>query len=140
MLKSLAASSRAKTQRIVLDTNEHCSITGKLFNETVNVSRFHDANSDAGKQGDLITTKVDWMSSSESCPSEQPVPSRRPQRHCKSKYVQEHLESHSSFIATPSRCHLGSHSFFATGESRSARPGRISVPRRSSHSPPPQGF
>ena len=47
MLKSLAASSRGKTQRIVLDSNEHCSVTGKLFNETVNVGTL---DADAGNQ------------------------------------------------------------------------------------------
>ena len=39
MLKSLAASSRAKTQRVVLDGGDHCSVTGKLFVDTINVSK-----------------------------------------------------------------------------------------------------
>ena len=39
MLKSLAASSRAKTQRVVLGDGDHCSVTGKLFVDTINVSK-----------------------------------------------------------------------------------------------------
>merc|ERR1719410_1664658 len=36
MVRSLAASSRPKTQRVLLDDASHSSMTGKLFNETVN--------------------------------------------------------------------------------------------------------
>ena len=38
MVRSLAASSRPKTQRVILEDSAHASLTGKLFNETVNVS------------------------------------------------------------------------------------------------------
>ena len=38
IIRCQALGSRQKTQRIILDDGSHSSVTGKLFNETVNVS------------------------------------------------------------------------------------------------------
>ena len=38
MIRCQAYGSRQRTQRIILDNGAHSSVTGKLFNETVNVT------------------------------------------------------------------------------------------------------
>ena len=59
MVRSLAASSRPKTQRVILDDSSHSSITGKLFNETVNVSSNCSLRS---KETSIITPFYDnWV-------------------------------------------------------------------------------
>ena len=69
MLKSLAASSRAKTQRVVLDGGDHCSVTGKLFVDTINVSKLGNK-----------TYKLK-LNLTEPCSPEQQMFARRPERH-----------------------------------------------------------
>ena len=38
MVRCLASASRQKTMRVILESGTHSSVTGNLFNETVNVS------------------------------------------------------------------------------------------------------
>ena len=45
MVRCLASASRQKTMRGILESGTHSSVTGNLFNETVNVSK-RTANTD----------------------------------------------------------------------------------------------
>ena len=45
MVRCLASASRQKTMRVILESGTHSSVTGNLFNETVNVSK-RTANTD----------------------------------------------------------------------------------------------